>query len=226
MAHHDPAHAMSAPTRLVLVRHGEARAGVDRVIGGPQGCRGLTEHGRHQAALLRERFLRTGGPAPSAVYTSVLPRAIETATILARAFPEAGPPVRDCDYCEMHPGDCDGMSYEDARARYAPDTVADDPDAPMSPGGESTREFDARVRRATAALIDRHNSDAFMIVTHGGFIAAAVLFLLGAPGLHERDQRPFRLQAANTSVTEFSRAPRTGVWTLERYNDVAHLERR
>jgi broad specificity phosphatase PhoE len=38
-------------TRLVLARHGESRATVDRMVGGHDSCRGLTERCRVQAAL-------------------------------------------------------------------------------------------------------------------------------------------------------------------------------
>ena len=37
-------------TRLVLVRHGEAECNVAGIVGGPQGCTGLTDLGRVQAA--------------------------------------------------------------------------------------------------------------------------------------------------------------------------------
>ena len=36
-------------TRLVLVRHGESRAIVDEIVGGHEGCKGLTDEGRRQA---------------------------------------------------------------------------------------------------------------------------------------------------------------------------------
>ena len=36
------------PARIILVRHGEARAGIEHVIGGDEGCLGLTERGREQ----------------------------------------------------------------------------------------------------------------------------------------------------------------------------------
>ena len=34
------------PTTLVLIRHGESRTTVDRVIGGPRTCSGLSDLGR------------------------------------------------------------------------------------------------------------------------------------------------------------------------------------
>ncbi|HZI36988.1 MAG TPA: phosphoglycerate mutase family protein, partial [Acidimicrobiia bacterium] len=75
------------PTRLVLIRHGESRSTVDRVVGGHRGCSGLTDRGVRQAKALRDRLTETGElAAATAVLTSVLPRAIETADIIAPAF--------------------------------------------------------------------------------------------------------------------------------------------
>ncbi|HEY3844167.1 MAG TPA: phosphoglycerate mutase family protein, partial [Acidimicrobiales bacterium] len=70
-------------TRVVLVRHGEAVCNVNGVVGGMRGCRGLTELGRAQVLALRERLIRTGElKGAGALYSSTLPRAIETAALL------------------------------------------------------------------------------------------------------------------------------------------------
>ncbi len=85
-----PTDALPEPTRLVLIRHGESRSTVDRVVGGHRGCTGLTDRGVRQAKALRDRLARTGELAgAAAVLTSVLPRAIETgsAASCARSTP-------------------------------------------------------------------------------------------------------------------------------------------
>ncbi len=80
-------------TRLVLVRHGEAQTHVDQVIGGHRGCTGLSELGRRQAAALRDRLASTGELASAtALWSSILPRAVETADIIAPAIGGAGAP--------------------------------------------------------------------------------------------------------------------------------------
>src|SRR4051812_23112762 len=71
-------------TRIVLIRHGESQCTVDGVVGGDRGCTGLSDEGRRQCGQLRERLLRTGELAGTdVVLTSVLPRAIETAELIA-----------------------------------------------------------------------------------------------------------------------------------------------
>ena len=44
------------PTDLYLIRHGEAVANVEPIIGGMRGDVGLTELGRKQAELLEQRL--------------------------------------------------------------------------------------------------------------------------------------------------------------------------
>ena len=203
----------------MLVRHGEARAGVERVIGGDHGCLGLTDRGRGEAAALRDRLAATGEIAPDVIYTSTLRRAVETAEIVHEAFPhvESIRPARDLR--EQDPGVCDGMHYLDAVAQYAPEV--DGPDAPLSPGGESAREFDRRVRAAMDRLVREHPAQTLLVVSHGGFISAACMYVLAAPGLAA--VYPFRLAPANTSLTTVVPGASRPPWLMERYNDTAHL---
>ncbi|MDP4642165.1 MAG: histidine phosphatase family protein, partial [Ilumatobacteraceae bacterium] len=70
-------------TRIVLVRHGESVATVERYLGGLRTCRGLTEHGRAQAQALGARLQRTKELQVDAVVSSSFPRAMQTADIVA-----------------------------------------------------------------------------------------------------------------------------------------------
>ena len=79
-------------TRVVMIRHGEAVCNVSGVCGGRLGCEGLTPRGRRQVEELRDRLLATGELAGADVlYASVLPRAIETAELVAPALVGAVP---------------------------------------------------------------------------------------------------------------------------------------
>jgi len=99
----------------VLIRHGEGRSSVDRVVGGPKGCTGLSDAGRDQADRLRARLERSGELRADAVLVSVLPRAVETAQLVMRALGGAEL-VTDCELCEVHVGEADGLSIEEARS--------------------------------------------------------------------------------------------------------------
>ena len=71
---------------MVLVRHGEAVCNVNGMVGGFRGCTGLTATGVGPGGRpWRDRLARTGElTGVGALYASVLPRAVETAEILAR----------------------------------------------------------------------------------------------------------------------------------------------
>ena len=97
-------------TMVTLIRHAHPQAAITGVVAGPKGDTGLSDLGRQQAAALRDRLLALGFTT-DVVLTSILPRAVETAQILAPALGE--PEIeQDCDLCELHPGDADGIPWD------------------------------------------------------------------------------------------------------------------
>ena len=188
-------------------------------MAGHHGCRGLTELGRRQAASLRDRLLETDELRADVLLTSVLPRAIETAEILAPALGNLAA-LRDCDLCELHPGECDGLRWEEYRERYAFD-MRREPDRPMSPGGESLHSFQTRVEGRIDQLVHEHPGQTCVLVCHGGVVSAATLAFLDH-GMHRK--RSFRLEPSNTSITEWIRPAGDAPWLLARFNDSAHLD--
>lgn len=204
-------------TRLVLVRHGESMATVDQVVGGHEGCTGLSPVGRRQAEALRDRLAATGEVVADALLASVLPRAVETAEIVAPAL--GGLPVRqDCDLCELHPGESDGLTWEEYGRRYDVDMAAD-PQAPVAPGGESLADFHARVSKALLRVADEHAGRTVVVVCHGGVVAASFATFFELP--LDRAM-PAQVRVANTALTEWARWD-DGPWQLLRHNDTAHL---
>jgi probable phosphoglycerate mutase len=195
---------------------------VDRVVGGHDGCRGLSDLGRRQVEALRDRLAATGEVRADALVASVLPRAIETAEILAPAF--GGLPVaQDCDVCEQHPGEADGLTWQEFEDRYRPEGWRFDPYEPLSPGGESVAEFNARVARTLLRLASEHEGRTVVVACHGGVVAASMIGFLGLPfhgGLT-------KLFSDNTSLTEWllddDGPGHPPPWRLLRYNDAAHL---
>ena len=130
-------------TRVVLIRHGEATCNVEGVVGGRGGCTGLTATGRRQAEALAARLLETGELAGAgALYSSVLPaRRRDGGASLRRASVRARHRVEDCDLCELHPGEADGLTWDEFRDRYGEPDFDADPDAVVAPGGESWSSF-------------------------------------------------------------------------------------
>jgi probable phosphoglycerate mutase len=170
-----------------------------------------------QAEALRARWEATGEMRhATAFYASVLPRAIQTAEIIAPALGELEL-TTDCDLCELHPGESDGMTWEEFTRVYpAPDFSAD-PDRPLSPGGESWSAFLRRVDTTLRRVADRHEGETVVVACHGGVVNASLVSLLNLVD----DGTRLDLRTRNTSITEWERED--GKWRLLRYNDSAHL---
>jgi len=225
----NPDLAAPEPTRLVLIRHGESRSTIDRVVGGHEGCGGLTDRGVLQAKALYERLARTGELASATVLlTSILPRAIQTAEIIAPALGDLTAEQR-CELCEIHPGEADGLTWDDFNERYRPEGLATgNPYTAMAPGGESWAGFYVRVGEALLRAAAEHPEQTVVVVCHGGVIEGSFAALGGLPL-----RRSFDVRIENTSLTEWSYRPSEGDlgnaghrlarWRLDRFNDTAHL---
>lgn len=205
------------PMRVVLIRHGESQAQVDRFVSGHDTCSGLSTLGHQQATKLRDRLLRTGELRDvTAVYTSVLPRAIETAMTIAPAVGDGLTASQHCDWCEQHPGEGEGLPFDEYDERYGVFNEGDDRERVRAPGSESVAMFVQRVEKALLQLVDEHDGESVAIVCHGGVVGSAIEVLGGIPfGTLVR-------YVDNTSITELLR-DENDRWWLARLNDTAHL---
>ena len=207
-------------TRLILIRHGESVAQVEGFVSGHDTCRGLSDLGRRQAEALRDRLSTSGEIQADVLLTSILPRAIETATIISPAIGGLEP-EQDCDLCEIHVGEGEGLTWDQFSEKYPTETW--DPNVSTAPGGESWYGFGERVRAAIEKHADTHAEKTIVAAVHGGIIEQSMFHLLGLD--------PARNQAGhvtNTSITEWwlrenPFRPAGPRWELVRYNDAAHL---
>lgn len=153
---------------VYLIRHGlpDFPAGKGMCIGTtdiPMGKKGL-----EQAAEMARNL-----PAVTAVFSSPLTRAIQTAQAI-------GMDVTILDGLrEMHAGEWDGLTFDQIRVRY-PDLYAAravDPTLPL-PGAEDPT---AALTRFSAAMetAARTSSGDFAVVSHGGIIARFLQQLSG-----------------------------------------------
>jgi broad specificity phosphatase PhoE len=205
------------PTRLVLVRHGESLASVNRSIGGPRTCSGLSDLGRRQSERLAARLAETGELTDVVLFASAYPRAIETAQLIAPAL--GGITVHvDARWGEHDPGpDCDGLTFEEFIERHGmPDWEAD-PHAVTFPGGETLAELHHRVGQAVRDAVTDHVGRTVLVCCHGGVVNAVLRTALRTPSTGG-----FELFTTNASLTELLLV-RPGRWRLVRYNDAAHL---
>ncbi len=204
--------------RVTLVRHGDAVAGFSGIVGGERGCAGLTDLGRRQAEALRDHLASSDRLVADALMASTIPRAIETAEIIA---PGLGLPTfgRHCDLCEVHTGDADGLDWVEYDRRYGGFDMEAEPDRPFAPSGDSWNSFHLRVKGALERIATEHVDQTVVVVCHAGVIQASVrvLFDMPHPGTGAR------LQPTNTGLTTWEHDPERERWTLHSFNETEHL---
>ena len=207
-------------TKLLLVRHGESQVTVKGILGGEKTDTGLSPLGKLQAEALSDRWSGGGEPAVDALYSSTLPRAIETAEILGPQLGNLDLQL-DEDLVEHRPGEADGMRFDDLEARYGPIDFRTRPHRPFAPGAESAAQFYHRASRGLDRVVSQNAGKCVVVACHGGVIDIAFRYFLDLPR-----NGTFDLHTLNTSITEFrvdDSGPQRGRWRLQRYNDHAHL---
>jgi probable phosphoglycerate mutase len=185
--------------------------------GGQTGCTGLTPHGRAQAEALRDHLADSGRVRADVLLASVLPRAIETASIIGPGF---GLEIsgQECDLCELHPGDADGLTWTEYAARYGSFDMEVEPDRAFAPAGESWNSFHERVRRTLERVAGDYEGQTVVAVCHAGVIMGSMRVLLGIP-----HRTTSRLRPMNTGLAEWEHDASLDRWTLHSFNEASHL---
>ncbi|EYF06528.1 histidine phosphatase family protein [Chondromyces apiculatus] len=204
-----------APTKLLLIRHGQTDDNWRRVYQGHAG-RGLDARGREQASLLAARLARSSVHL-DALYCSDLERAQETAAILGAALSLT--PVPDPELREVHLGAWQGLSFAEVEARFPEEHAAWRRGEDIRRGGgETYAELGVRLTRALTRIAARHDGGTVAIVSHG---AAIKTFTALALGIAVAQTRAFQVPT-NTGVCLFERTDRDAFRLLV-WNDAAHL---
>src|SRR3954470_4561508 len=204
--------------RLILVRHGDAHAGFHGLVPGRRGCGGLTDVGRSQAAALRDYLRGHDRVKTDVLIASTLPRAIETAQIIAPAL-GFETVEQHCDLCEVHTGEADGLEWAEYGTRYGTFVMHEEPDRIFAPEGESWNSFHERVQSMLERAAREYRGKTVVAVCHAGVIMASLRVLLGMPrwGAHGG------LRPTNTGPTEWEHDDATQLWTLHSFNETPHL---
>jgi probable phosphoglycerate mutase len=212
-------------TRIVLVRHGESLAQERRVVGG-HACEGLSDLGKRQVTALRDRLLNSGELAnATALYSSLMARAVQTAQIIAPALGDVE--IRqDCGFCEGHPvADGDGMSWEEYDRRW-PVPAEWTPEARRGPGGETYAEMRTRIIGRLDRLAREHEGETVVVACHGGVVLHSIFEWLKIEPAGDSGRA--WLDPVNSSLTEW-RMVENPFWDkglpvqLVRFNDHGHL---
>lgn len=194
---------------LLLLRHGESTGNVLGVIQGWQDYP-LTDRGRAQAQAAAVRLSTLD---VTAIYTSPLARAAETASIVGA---QIGRPVQaETALREYRFGAAEGSRWADVRTRWSlPERAWG---SGLVPGEEGTEAFRARVFARVSELAAVHADDTAVVVVHGGVLGAIAARLMGLDaGAH------VRMHAGNAGLTTL--AQRDGRLEITTLNDCCHLE--
>ncbi|XP_038721691.1 metal-independent phosphoserine phosphatase isoform X2 [Tripterygium wilfordii] len=199
-------------TEIVLVRHGETTwNSIGRIQGALESP--LNDVGRKQAVAIAERLANE--LKPTAIYSSDLKRAKDTADMIAKKC-----------YCpkvivvpelkERHVGSLQGLYWKEGEekepeAYRAFFSTQDDLEIPG--GGESFNQLQERSMDAIEKIASMHKGERVIVVSHGGVLRAIYLYITKAAVAG-------KLLNASVNVLHFS----NGDWDIKSWSDVSHLK--
>jgi broad specificity phosphatase PhoE len=175
--------------RLVLARHGQTRANIDRVLDTVLPGPPLTALGRLQAAALGHELAEGAEGTVVGVYHSPARRARETADLVAEHLDLT--PVEVTGVHEVQVGELEGRNDEPSIAvfRGVVDRWLDGDLDAAHPGGESGRDLLARYLPVVADLRDRHaDGGTVVLVSHGAALRLVAQELVEHVGTPPRDE--------------------------------------
>ena len=154
-------------TTVFLARHGESDWNAANRFQG-HSDRPLTALGRRQAEALAAELAEVA--ALSAIYSSPLRRALETAAVVGERIGLEPMPLEDLR--EVDVGAWTGLSRSEVEARF-PDAFRRWLDGGEGwEDGESYAAMSSRVLAALLRIADAHPDEQLLVVTHGGPIRA------------------------------------------------------
>lgn len=218
--------------RCYLIRHAQTSWNQDNRIQGHSDLP-LSPLGQTQAqrvgALFASRHLK-------GIYTSHLQRSQQTAHAIISGLPAAPTgngngaaqagnglriePIVERNLAEMHLGAWEGLTPEEVDARFAGayQQWRTRPSSIVIPGAEPVEAFRTRVRAALETIAKQFDHGEYVIVSHGGVIAALLADLLGAE--YDAVIRRLRLDNGGVTALEFGAGTPHVLWI----NATAHLE--
>ncbi|KAM0039683.1 putative phosphoserine phosphatase [Helianthus debilis subsp. tardiflorus] len=202
-------------TEIVVVRHGETEWNAEKRIQGHLDV-DLNDVGRQQAVAVAERLSRES--KISAVYSSDLKRALETAETIASRCGGLQV-IQDPNLRERHLGDLQGLVYADApkmKLKAYKALLSPGRDVEIPGGGESLNQLYKRCTNTLRTIGSKHGGERIVVVTHGGVITA----------LHQRaassrkGHRAGKILNVSVNVLHLSDPDK---WVIKSWGDVSHL---
>lgn len=199
---------MSESVRIYLVRHGETDLNKEKRFRGHADV-SLNEDGVLQAAGAG-RMLSGGGV--SNIYSSPIPRAVQTAT--AMAVVTGARMETDDDFIDIDYGEWQGLGVAEVRERFPAEHAAwrADPSSFAFPGGDSIASVRNRLGPAFSRLVVEHPDGAVAVVSHLAVLKLCFGVLMGVGADYF-----WRVGMDNGGVSLFTHKPETG-YVLELWN--------
>ena len=207
-------------TEVYLVRHADAQPDADEVVMGDYDAQALSALGRRQAEALAVRMRQI---APTAIYSSPIGRAIQTAQPTADALGltiQIEPDLHEVELGAIGgelPAEADSAAVSEllrSRLREIAAIALTSGKWASIPGSEPSAQLRQRVVDAVARIAERHAGQRVLVVSHGGAINAWFAGLLGI-------ERDYFFPAANTSISMARvKGERRLLMAL---NDISHL---
>ncbi|XP_071727864.1 phosphoglycerate mutase-like protein 4 [Rutidosis leptorrhynchoides] len=189
-------------TEIIVVRRGQTVWNAAKRIHGHLDI-GLNDAGKQQAVAVAKRLAKEF--EISAVYSSDLKRALETAETIANSC-GAVEVIQDPNLRERHFGELQGVLYSEAPAikRKA-----------YEGGGESLNQLYKRCTTSVQTIATKHRGERVVVVTHSGVIRA--LHWRVSNGKSDRAEK-----IVNVSVNVLHLSD-SDEWVIKSWGDVSHL---
>lgn len=200
-------------TKVIFVRHGETCWNHSKRYQGHSDIP-LNETGLQQAKRVARRLARE---TISAVYSSDLRRAVQTAEVIAEEHslhPIVSPELREVNF-----GLWEGLTYEEIMATW-PDvlsTIYSRPGSVLIPEGESFYDVQRRTAIGLSKCIANHHEETIVLVSHGGTMRVLLCDALGLP-----IERMWSLRQDSTGINIVEYFADMTVVSL--INDTCHLK--
>ncbi len=212
---------------LIIVRHAESTANADGRFQGRCDYP-LSERGRRQAALLRDRF-ESEDYLPTHIYSSPLIRTLETAQIASAGWDL--PITKWDDLVEVDVGVFSDLTWEVIQDRFPEMALRflETNNLDVVEGAETFEQRTGRGARVVDRIMaERTNDDRVLVFSHGGIMRYLIARILDTG-------RVWGMRIRNTAMFEFTvdadlwqsddeKTVNLSRWRINRFNDATHLD--
>ena len=207
---------MTQSTQVLLIRHGQSEGNAEGRFGGHTATP-LSPRGRQQAEATAKMLV---SDSITAIYSSDLPRAVDTAAPLAEL---AGLTINATEaFRERSVGVMEGLTFEDAAEQHPEQYAAllrRDFEHVLK-GGESYRQLLDRAWRKLDECISENKGGKIAVFSHTGTICILALHLMGA--LDAPELKPVWVASSNCGISRFDLRD-DGFTRVMSINDTRHL---